>query len=232
MVNRKLVKFLSLRYKILAGVMIVLAGGLVLLPKYEKHEGISPETLLSEAISPERYITTDELADRIINQDPTLLLVDVRDENSYKKYSLPNAINIPLKKVLDEDSEPYLYQDEYDVVLFSNDNFHSDQAWILCNRLGYENLHVLKGGINKWFNTIIDPKKPTENMASSEFELYSFRKAASMYFGVAYPEKVVKKAVVKKYIPKTTTAKTTPVANPKKVIPNKKKKKMPVECGC
>ena len=111
MVNRKLVKFLSLRYKILALIFIVLAGGLVLLPKYEKHEGISPEDLLSNAISPERYITTDELADRIINQDPSLLLIDVRDEISYKKHSIANAINIPLEKILNKDSEPYLNQD-------------------------------------------------------------------------------------------------------------------------
>ena len=227
MLNRKLVKFLSFRYIILAAILIVLAGGLVLLPKYEKHEGISPEELLSNAISPERYITTDELADRIINQDPSLLLVDVRNESDYKKYTLPGSINIPLKKVLDEDSEPYLYQDAYDVILFSNDNFHADQAWILCNRLGYQNLRVLKGGINEWYNTIINPKKPTENMDTNAFDLYSFRKAASMYFGVAYPEKVVKKPVVKKYVPKAS-----PAQAPKKVIPIKKKKKMPVEGGC
>ena len=229
MINRKLVKFLSLRYKILSAVLIVLAGGLVLLPKYEKHEGISPEKLLSNAISPERYITTDELANRIINKDPSILLIDVRDEDSFKKYSIPNAVNIPLKKVLDEDSEPYLNQVAYDVILFSNDNFHSDQAWILCNRLGYKNLNVLKGGINTWFNTIINPKIPTENMASNEFDLYSFRKAASMYFGVSYPEKIKKYSVVKKSSPTKVSAS---VVAPKKVIPLKKKKKMPVEGGC
>ncbi len=221
MLNRKLVKFLSFRYLILAAILIMLAGGLVLLPKYEKHEGITPETLLSNAVSPERYISTDELADRIINNDPSLLLIDVRDENDFKKYTLPSAINIPLNKVLEEDSEPYLDQDEYDVILFSNDNFYSDQAWILCNRLGYENLYVLKGGINTWFNTIINPKKPTENMASTEFKLYSFRKAASMYFGVAYPGKITKKS---------NTSKS--VTTPKKIVPVKKKKKMPVEGGC
>lgn len=227
MLKRKLVKFLSFRYVILASVLIVLSGGLVLLPKYEKHEGISPENLLVNALSPERYVSTDELADRLITQDPSLLLVDVRDENSFKKYTLPNAVNIPLSKVLEEDSEPYLNQDEYDVVLFSNDNFHADQAWILCSRLGFENLHVLKGGLNEWFNTIINPKEPSENMASNEFEKYNFRKAASMYFGVAYPEKVVKNPDVKKYVlakPKTIV--------PKKVVPVKKKKKMPVEGGC
>lgn len=218
MVNRKLVKFLSFRYVILAAVLILLAGGLVLLPKYEKHEGISPEELLSNAISPERYITTDELADRIINNDPSLLLIDVRDEKDFKTNSLPSAINIPLNKVLEEDSESYLDQDQYDVILFSNDNFYADQAWILCNRLGYENLHVLKGGINTWFHTIINPKKPTQNMASNEFELYSLRKAASMYFGVAYPQSI-KQPVVKKVIPK-------------KVITVKKKKKKVPEGGC
>lgn len=227
MLNRKLVKFLSFRYVILSIVFVILAGGLLLLPKHEKQVGISPENLLANAFSPERYITTDELADRIINQDPSLLLVDVRDETSFKKYTLPNAVNIPLTKVLEADSEPYLNQDEYDVVLFSNDNFHSDQAWIICSRLKYTNLHVLKGGINLWYNTIINPKEPVENMASNEFEKYNFRKAASMYFGVAYPEKVVQKPVVKKYVPKSTTK-----PEPKTVVPVKKKKKMPVEGGC
>ncbi|PHS53750.1 MAG: hypothetical protein COB01_03220 [Lutibacter sp.] len=219
MVKRKVAKVLAFRYKILAGILIILAGGLVLLPKYEKHEGIKPEQLLSNVISPERYISTDILADKLINQDPSYLLIDVRDKESYHTYTLPNAINIPLAKLLDEDSERYLNQDEYDVVLFSNDNFYADQAWILCNRLDYQNLHVLKGGINQWFNTVINPPKPLENMPTEQFELYSFRKAASMYFGVAYPEQF--KAVKK---PKKKIV--------KKIITVKKKKKAPAEGGC
>lgn len=211
----------SKRYLFLATLLIILAGGLVLLPKYQKHEGIKPELLLANAISPERYISTDELADRIINQDPSILLIDVRDSISYSKNTIPNAVNIPLKDILKEDYEGYLNQDEYDVVLFSNDNFYADEAWIICNRLNYQNLRVLKGGVNNWFNTIINPTKPTENMAAIDFELYSTRKAASMFFGVAYPEQAKKQIVpVKKVAPKKT------------VIPIKKKKKMPTEGGC
>ena len=52
MLNRKLVKFLSFRYVLLAAILIILAGGLVLLPKYENHEGIKPEELLSKPIRP------------------------------------------------------------------------------------------------------------------------------------------------------------------------------------
>jgi rhodanese-related sulfurtransferase len=172
----------------------------------------------------ERYISTDELADRIISQDPTLLLIDVRDEKSYEKYSLTNAINIPLEKILDEDSEPYLNQDAYDVILYSNDNFYADQAWILCTRLDYKNLYVLKGGVTEWYNTIINPEKPSEDMASNQFELYSFRKAASMYFGVSYPEDF-----------KNNSASIENARNlnaaPKKIIVRKKKKKA-AEGGC
>ena len=219
MVKRKTAKFLAYRYLMLAGILIILAGGLVLLPKYEKHEGISPKKLLSNVISPERYISTDKLADILINQDPSYLLIDVRDEKNYTNYTLPNAINIPLAKLLDEDSEMYLNQSQYNVVLFSNNNFQADQAWIICNRLDYSNLHVLKGGMNQWFNTIINPPKPTENMPAKEFELYTFRKAASMYFGVAYPEQFKDPKEVKKGIPK-------------KVITVKKKKKAPAEGGC
>ena len=204
-------------YKFLAVILILLAAGLVLLPKYEKHEGIRPEILLGNAISSERYISTDELAEKIISQDPSFLLIDVRSEDSYTSYSIPNSINIPLDKLLDEDSEGYLNQDEFDVILYSTDNFCANQAWILCNRLEFKNLRVLNGGINAWYSTIINPKKPNENQPAKDFELYSFRKAASMYFGVSYQDQS-----------KPSSKKTTP----KKVVTIKKKKKKPVEGGC
>jgi rhodanese-related sulfurtransferase len=218
--TKQFIKSTSFNYFLLGFLLLLIAGGLVLLPKYEQHEGIKPEILLNNVISPERYISTDNLSNIIINQDPSYLLIDVRDSIQYEKYTLPNAINIPLEKLLDEDSELYLNQNSYNVVLFSNDDFYANEAWIICNRLNYKNLRVLKGGLNLWFNTIINPPKPTEFMDNNAFILYDTRKAASMYFGVAYPEQVKKSKVeVKKPEPKT-------------VIPIIKKKKMPVEGGC
>jgi rhodanese-related sulfurtransferase len=204
---------------ILALVFLILAGGLLLLPKHEKHEGISPQFLLNNMISPERYISPDDLAQKIINNDPSFLLIDVRDKVRFQEYSIPNAINIPIDKLLEEESLVYLDQDQYDVIFFSNDHFYADQAWMICNRLGFKNHRVLKGGVNLWFSTIINPQKPKENMPASEFEQYSFRKAASMYFGVQYPEDINIDQTKKKVVPK-------------KVVPVKKKKKLPVEGGC
>jgi len=220
MVKKKIAKVLAFRYVFLAAILILLAGGLVLLPKYQKHEGIKPQVLLSKVISQERYISTDLIADKLINRDPSFILIDVRDEKSYDNYSLPNAINIPLKKLLDEDSKTYLNQNQFDVVFYSNDNFYADQAWILCSRLGFKNLRVLKGGTNRWFSTIINPQTPSENMPAEEFELFSTRKAASMYFGVVYPDQV------------TSEDSEIKIEAPKKVITVRKKKKKAPEGGC
>jgi len=201
-------------YKVLAVLLIILAGGLVLLPKYEKNSGIKPETFLLNIMSTERYVTTDQIADKIIKQDPNLLLIDVRKKEKFDAFSLPNAVNIPLADVLSSDSEAYLNQDSFDVVLYSNDNCYSDQAWQLCNRVGYKHIYVLKGGVNEWFNTIINPQEPKSTESELTFKQYDFRKAAGMYFGVG------------------NTASTTTKVKPKKVIKLSKKKKKVAEGGC
>ncbi|PCI36082.1 MAG: hypothetical protein COB60_00860 [Flavobacteriaceae bacterium] len=214
---------LDKRYVFLTIILLILGSGLLVLPKFKVHEGIKPSMLLQKISSPERYITSDDLANRIISNDPSFLLIDVRPTSDYEKYSLPNAIHIPLEKLFDDASENYLNQDQYNVILYSNDHYSADQAWTLCQRMDYSNLYVLKGGMNEWYHTIINPKKPTEQMPQIAFDTYSFRKAASMYFGVGYDEPTYaapskKKVVVKKPL--------------KKIVPIKKKKKYESEGGC
>jgi len=207
------------RYQLLALILIILAGGLLVLPKQQKHEGIAPELFVKNMLSTERYINTDILADRMVNQDPVLLLIDTRTTEAFEKYSLPNAINIPLSQIFNKELNPYLDQDVYDIVLFSNDNFTADEAWLIGNRMGYQRLHVLDGGLNAWFETIIEPELPKEIMSREAFELYAFRKAAGKYFGVAN-DTVEIETVVKK------------VPAPKKVVTKPKKKKKMPEGGC
>jgi rhodanese-related sulfurtransferase len=218
----KLKKFLVRRYQILATILLVLSAGLVLLPKYKKNEGINPEVFVKNAINTERYISTDILVDRMIKQDPSILLIDTRSEKEYEEFTLPGAINVPLKNLLDDDFNYYINQSAYDVILFSNDNLYADQAWMLGNRLGYKNLYVLEGGLNQWFKTIVNPVEPEETMPKEAFDLYAFRKAAGMYFGIGIVENELADN-------KIENAKPAPV---KKVVPVQKKKKRAPEGGC
>jgi rhodanese-related sulfurtransferase len=207
------------RYQFLAFILIILAGGLLVIPKQQKHEGISPEFFVKNMLSTERYITTDVLADRMINQDPSLLLIDTRTTEEFEKFSLSSAINVPLAQFFEEELNPYLDQKIYDVVLFSNDNFTADEAWLIGNRMGYQRLHVLEGGLNAWFETIIEPEYPKETMSREAYEQFAFRKAAGKYFGVANDTLEIESEVKKKPAPKKVVTKP------------KKKKKMP-EGGC
>lgn len=218
--NYKTKKILVKRsYQFLVLILIILAGALILIPKQQKPDGITPELFVKNMLSTERYISADELADRMINEDPVLLLIDTRSFEDYEKFSLPNAINIPLSQIFDEGLNPYLDQDIFDVVLFSNDNFTADEAWMIGNRKGYQRLYVLKGGLNNWFQTIIKPEYPKETMSREAYDLYSFRIAAGKYFGVANDTLEIE---IEKKKPKT----------PKKVVTKPKKKKKMPEGGC
>jgi len=133
--------------------------------------------------SANRYLTTDIVAKKIINDDPVIFLVDVRSQEDFDNYSIPGAINIPLKDVLLDDWKTSLNQDVRDIVFYSDDNVLSEKAWISCKQQGHKNIYVLDGGLNKWFETIIEPKIPDETASTLEFDLFSFRMGASIHFG-------------------------------------------------
>lgn len=62
------------KYTILAVLMIVLALGLVLVPKKKELKETDPQTLLSAITEKSRYLSVDRVTQRIIENDPTSLV--------------------------------------------------------------------------------------------------------------------------------------------------------------
>lgn len=215
---------MSKRYIILAIVLLGVAFGLLLLPNKIEHDQINPNLFLLEINDQARFLETDNIAKRLIESDPSLLLIDVRNEEAFKKYSLPGAINIPLNEILKDQWRNYVNQSSLDVVFYSNSDVIADQAWALCAQNGYKKVYVLKGGLNQWFQTIMLPEYPSELASSEDFDLYSFRKAASLFFGGSIPEiSMIVEEVPEQQVPKVQVKKT--------VIVEKKEKKA-AEGGC
>ncbi len=183
------------------------------LPKQNTKKELSPEEFLSKINSPSYFINSDELAKSIIEKDPNIFLIDLREKEEFDKFSLSNAVNIPLKDLLKIDNLDYLEQENKKIIFYSNGTTYSNQAWTIATRLNYKNLYVLKGGLNNWKKTILEPEYPKENADFKEFDLYEFRMGASQYF-TGGGKKEGEKAKSKK----------------KKVI--KKRKKKEVEGGC
>lgn len=169
-------------YILLTILMLVLAFGTIFLTKEKELTQIEPDELMREIIQPTRYVGTDQIARMIIKKDPSLMLVDVRSEDEYLEFSLPGAINVPLDSLINPDNLSYFGIPGTKVVFVSNDDIKADQTWMLTKRLGYNSTYVLKGGLNCWMETIIDPQKPDESESKAAFETYSFRKGAQMYF--------------------------------------------------
>lgn len=139
--------------------------------------------LLEEVCEGTQFVSTDEIADMLVQKDPSLQLIDVRTQAEFEKYSLPGSVNIPLSDLLSEEWSDFLDQGVKMNVFYSNGNLKANEAWMISRQLGFENNYVLQGGLNYWAETIMNPQAPKSVLADDEIAKYDFRKGASMALG-------------------------------------------------
>lgn len=148
-----------------------------------KQYKLTAEELLSEVNTRTQYVTPDAVADMIIKKDPSIRLIDVRSQDEFEKYSLPGAINIPATDLLSDQYTDILNQDILMNIFYSNGTITANEVWMITRQLGYSNNFVLEGGLNYWFEAILNPQKPASTSPDEEFAKYDFRKSASQALG-------------------------------------------------
>lgn len=178
---------------------------------------LSPVTLLTDLSDQHRFASTDQVAEWIINQDPSVLLVDVRSPAEFEAYSLPGAINIPMSDLLSPEEQARLDCENHFLVFYSNGTVLAEKAWMINRRLGCKQSFILKGGLNEWTATILQPREPAPTAPSEEWDLYQFRKAASHYFAGGSKSLEAEPYVEEKTAPAPATAKKTVPLQQKKV---------------
>ncbi|RMF10689.1 MAG: rhodanese-like domain-containing protein [Candidatus Neomarinimicrobiota bacterium] len=175
---------------------------------------LTADQLLAEIQSGSEMVSPDALADWLVNEDPSIQLIDVRTPKEYENYHLDAALNIPLAEILSPEWSDYLDQGVKMNILYSNGTTTAHEAWMILRQMGYENNYVLQGGLNYWTETILNPTAPKVTSPDDEFARYDFRKAASQKFGGG-------------------SIQTTQVPPPKKKPPIKRRaKKRAPEGGC
>jgi len=170
------------RYLLLAGIIIALGVGILFMPAKDTAKQTQPELLLAAIDDPSRFLTTDDITDRLVKKDPALMLIDIRPAAQFKAFAIPGAINIPIDSLLSASAQEMLNQKEMDKVFYSNADVTADQAWIICKRMQLQRIYVMQGGVNKWFSTIVKAEKPAESAPTEALELYQFRMAACQHF--------------------------------------------------
>ncbi len=171
---------------ILASVIVPLGMIIAAVPENTtKPYRLTAQQLLDEVKENQQFVQPDQVADLLVQKDPTLQLIDTRSVAEFEKFSLPGAINVPLESLLDEQYADLLNQDVKMNVFYSNSSNKANQAWMITRQLGYRNNYVLQGGLNYWVETILNPEKPAEGSPNEEFARYDFRKGAGAALGGA-----------------------------------------------
>jgi sulfur-carrier protein adenylyltransferase/sulfurtransferase len=144
---------------------------------------LTAEQMLAEANTRTQFITPEVVADMLVKKDPSLRLIDVRSQDEFEKFSLPGAINIPASDLLSDGYIDVLNQDVKMNIFYSNSTIVANEAWMITRQLGYKNNYVLEGGLNYWFETIMNPSKPATTSPDEEFARYDYRMSAGQALG-------------------------------------------------
>ncbi|HBH22672.1 MAG TPA: hypothetical protein DDY13_04535 [Cytophagales bacterium] len=170
--------------RLIASLVMVLMGfvAAVLPPTKNSSTELNAEQLLRELKLESHAVSVDELAQLLIDKDPSILLIDLRSKTEYDTFHLPGAINIPFDSLFTENWVPYVDQGMRNNVFYSNGTTLSTEAWMLTRQRGFKNNYYLRGGLNEWFTDIILPVPPEATESKAAFDLYQKRVGAKMFF--------------------------------------------------
>lgn len=172
------------KYTVLLVFLVVMALGLVILPGKNDRKETDPKILLGSIVEKSRYLSVDQVTHRIIENDPTLLLIDLRSAEQFKTFALPGAINIQPDSLISKSNLDLFSQPGKDKILYDNTDLISEQGWLICTRYSLNRIYIMKGGLNEWYNTIIQTEVAKPTASSTDLDLINFRNAARIYFTV------------------------------------------------
>jgi rhodanese-related sulfurtransferase len=143
---------------------------------------VRPQKLLPEILDEKTYLTVDQVARFIVSEDASVRIIDLRQPEEFRSCNIPGSINIPYNEFLNKDPGIYLNNGNIRNILYSNGDFDSNYALVITKGLNYKNIYVMKGGINEWFNTVMNSSFTGERISARENALFETRTRAKRLF--------------------------------------------------
>lgn len=149
------------------------------------------------AAQPVQIMTSDELAFRVLDHDPELQIIDVRDAAAFGKMTLPGAINIAQQEMFGKQWRDILDSKKVKVIIAESEA-KERKAAVLAGELGYRNIRTLRGGLNEFRKTIINASAPQGIVSADQYDAFRFRaKAGPQILGMIKQQATGPKKVVK-----------------------------------
>jgi len=134
---------------ILLGVISIFAGS----PFDNAQTTINVKELSLLSVENINKVKVNDLADWVIKGRYDYRLVDLRSEEEHNNYTIPSSENIAVSELLKSD----LARNEK-IVLYSDNDIASSQAWFLLKAEDYKGVYILDGGLKSWQEQILFPK--------------------------------------------------------------------------
>ena len=163
---------------------------------------VKPEKLLSEVLDNSIYFTVDQVAKFIVSEDSSVQIIDLRTPGEFRTVNIPGSINVPYSKLLDNDPGSFLNNGKAINIFYSNGVFDSNYAIAIARGLNFDNTYVMKGGLNEWFNTVMNSNFTGERISARENALFETRTRAKRKLNEmnSMPDSVKMKFIRSKHI--------------------------------
>jgi hypothetical protein len=159
-------------------------------------------------------VSVTELADWIIKDKSDFELIDLRSEEKFNEYSIPNAQCIPLVQL----STSELLRNQK-IIFYSDDDVASSQAWFILKSKGYKGVYMLDGGLDTWKEKVLFPKAPLNGSKDDLANFEKMKEVAKFFGGQAQTDSSMTEIKTQIKLPTSTTSTT------KTITPTGKKKK-------
>jgi rhodanese-related sulfurtransferase len=167
----------------LSAILLTLGLILALLP-LSSHRSFNskPAKVLDEVLSLNTYLTADQVARMVASEDSQIQLIDLRPAEEFRVFNIPGSVNVPYNEFLDSDPDQVLNTGKTKYIFYSNGDICSNYALVISRGLKYNNTYVMKGGLNEWFNTVMNTSFTGEKISARENALFESRLRARKMF--------------------------------------------------
>jgi rhodanese-related sulfurtransferase len=141
-----------------------------------------PRKLLSEVLDNSTYLTVDQVARFLVSEDSSVQIFDLRTPEEFRTANIPGSVNMPYAKLLDKDPAGFLNTGKARNIFYSNGDFESNYALAIARGLNLKNTFVMKGGLNEWYNTVMNSTFSGEKISARENALFETRNMAKKMF--------------------------------------------------
>jgi len=147
--------------------------------KYSFHG--KPDRLVTALLDEQSFFTPDQVARFVVTEDSTVQLIDLRTPGEFKAFSIPGSINLPYGDLLSSDLESYLNRGVRNI-FYANGDYQANYAFVIAKGLGFDNSYVMKGGLNSWYEVVMNSEFRGEKITARENALFETRTKARKMF--------------------------------------------------